>query len=259
MNAPDCICSPGRLPLGAFCAGRDDLEREALHDDRISIRAPRAGCDQAAATKKGFMSEFQSTRPVWGATGFGCLYVRPGSNFNPRAPCGARQWALVQEDVIRQFQSTRPVWGATPKLYHLAYYSKFQSTRPVWGATLCTLFFGGSFLVFQSTRPVWGATHCSMRFVCCIWYFNPRAPCGARPHIPCICGVVPRDFNPRAPCGARRCDTWISPRLWYFNPRAPCGARLGVALAVETFIAISIHAPRVGRDSRFSSNGSAFS
>lgn len=23
MNAPDCICSPGRLPLGAFCAGRD--------------------------------------------------------------------------------------------------------------------------------------------------------------------------------------------------------------------------------------------
>lgn len=45
MNAPDCICSPGRLPLGAFCAGRDDLEREALHDDRISIRAPRAGCD----------------------------------------------------------------------------------------------------------------------------------------------------------------------------------------------------------------------
>ena len=45
MNAPDCICSPGRLPLGVFCAGRDDLEREALHDDRISIRAPRAGCD----------------------------------------------------------------------------------------------------------------------------------------------------------------------------------------------------------------------
>lgn len=46
MNAPDCICSPGRLPLGAFCAGRDDLEREALHDDRISIHAPRVGARQ---------------------------------------------------------------------------------------------------------------------------------------------------------------------------------------------------------------------
>ena len=51
MNAPDCICSPGRLPLGAFCAGRDDLERESLHDDRISIRAPRAGCDKVHAPR----------------------------------------------------------------------------------------------------------------------------------------------------------------------------------------------------------------
>lgn len=48
MNAPDCICSPGRLPLGAFCAGRDDLEREALHDDRISIHAPRGGATPQA-------------------------------------------------------------------------------------------------------------------------------------------------------------------------------------------------------------------
>ena len=89
MNAPDCICSPGRLPLGAFCAGRDDLEREALHDDRISIHAPRVGRDVQAddpqllalisihAPRVGrdidvenanILFEFQSTRPVWGAT-----------------------------------------------------------------------------------------------------------------------------------------------------------------------------------------------
>ena len=69
MNAPDCICSPGRLPLGAFCAGRDDLEREALHDDRISIRAPRAGCDHYTLHVHLGFGIFQSTRPVWGATG----------------------------------------------------------------------------------------------------------------------------------------------------------------------------------------------
>ena len=68
MNAPDCICSPGRLPLGAFCAGRDDLEREALHDDRISIRAPRAGCDHYTLHVHLGFGIFQSTRPVWGAT-----------------------------------------------------------------------------------------------------------------------------------------------------------------------------------------------
>ncbi len=67
MNAPDCICSPGRLPLGAFCAGREDLEREALHDDRISIHAPGGG----ATTVRALMDAgalFQSTHPVRGAT-----------------------------------------------------------------------------------------------------------------------------------------------------------------------------------------------
>lgn len=46
MNAPDCICSPGRLPLGAFCAGRDG----------------RFGQDWPTRCA------FQSTPPVWGAT-----------------------------------------------------------------------------------------------------------------------------------------------------------------------------------------------
>lgn len=92
MNAPDCICSPGRLPLGAFCTGRDDLEREALHDDRISIRAPRAGCDFDGLKKLLNGTSFQSTRPVWGATRL--RQVRGKA---------------------RQFQSTRPMWGATTR------------------------------------------------------------------------------------------------------------------------------------------------
>ena len=59
-------------------------------------------------------------------------------------------------------------------------------------------------------------------------YFNPRAPCGARPH-----GGL---FFMR-----RKAD---------FNPRAPCGARRGGRLASDPRDHISIHAPRVGRDSR---------
>mgnify|MGYP001694578904 CR=1 FL=1 len=35
----------------------------------------------------------------------------------------------------------------------------------------------------------------------------------------------------------------------YFNPRAPCGARLRIAYIIVRFTTISIHAPRVGRDS----------
>lgn len=137
MNAPDCICSPGRLPLGAFCTGRDDLEREALHDDRISIRAPRAGCDFDGLKKLLNGTSFQSTRPVWGATRLRQVRgkarqfqsTRPmwGAttrtlwkrtvfwHFNPRAPCGARQQKytkllytlLRQKAILRQFHAKR--------------------------------------------------------------------------------------------------------------------------------------------------------
>ena len=138
MNAPDCICSPGRLPLGAFCAGRDDLEREALHDDRISIRAPRAGCDARAR------------RP--GATA-------PISIHAPRAGCDHVYDFPVP--AARAFQSTRPVWGATSTNSHGMTHRLFQSTRPVWGATTETDAATGN-PAFQSTRPVWGATRGSI-------------------------------------------------------------------------------------------------
>ena len=78
-------------------------------------------------------------------------------------------------------------------------------------------------------------------------------------------------FNPRAPCGARLLWFKYSTEFIYFNPRAPCGARRtehGEAVIREKFQStrpvwgatkaaagdrprqlISIHAPRVGRDS----------
>ena len=65
--------------------------------------------DKAAAAGN---NEFQSTRPVWGATLFYGISGR---------------WEI--------FQSTRPVWGATKNYGNNRYSYAFQSTRPVWGAT----------------------------------------------------------------------------------------------------------------------------
>ena len=158
MNAPDCICSPGRLPLGAFCTGRDDLEREALHDDRISIRAPRAGCDFDGLKKLLNGTSFQSTRPVWGATRLrqvrgkarqfqstrpvrgattsGGICVCRGRYFNPRAPCGAR---LVLPSHPRKRQPISihaPRVGRDEALLGCCRETAaFQSTHPVRGAT----------------------------------------------------------------------------------------------------------------------------
>ena len=111
-----------------------------------------------------------------------------------------------------------------------------------------------------------------MCFLSCLASFNPRAPCGARLRLR---GPFPYRwrFNPRAPCGARPLS---APRYGYhagFNPRAPCGARLVIYLPPrleglfqstrpvrgatclqqnqQNITAVSIHAPRAGRDSDY--------
>ncbi len=140
----------------------------------VSIHAPRAprpwlgsscfnprapcGARQGACSRHAEQREFQSTRPVRGATParFACQPVRPC--FNPRAPCGARPGRLLSPFTTALFQSTRPVRGATTKsrcawrnaasfnprapcgarrhvVGHVDRLAKFQSTRPVRGAT----------------------------------------------------------------------------------------------------------------------------
>ena len=80
---------------------------------RISIHAPRAGCDARPARPSARSTVFQSTHPVRGAT------------YNPSN--GGNNY---------QFQSTHPVRGATPfpRCRQWAAY-RFQSTHPVRGAT----------------------------------------------------------------------------------------------------------------------------
>ena len=247
MNAPDCICSPGRLPLGAFCAGRDDLEREALHDDRISIRAPRAGCDQAAATKKGFMSEFQSTRPVWGATRSPMWRSCSSRYFNPRAPCGARLlWFKYSTEFI-YFNPRAPCGARRTEHGEAVIREKFQSTRPVWGATKAAAGDRPRQLIsIHAPRVGRDGLHALFVQQGRISIHAPRVGRDAQPgERSWLCA----DFNPRAPCGAR---LWVPrPRKnsqRNFNPRAPCGARPGDLRHPLPGAPISIHAPRVGRD-----------
>ena len=191
--------------------------------------------------------EFQSTRPMRGATLGSILAAntqiisihaphagRDGDiygdkegldeNFNPRAPCGARQSRRFRYVRDRHFNPRAPC-GARPML------------RDQYGI----------YILFQSTRPMRGATSRSGKPLSRPRYFNPRAPCGARRSLAILQGIPPY-FNPRAPCGARRTTfAQVALRLQisihaphagrdlplrrnivprgYFNPRAPCGAR----------------------------------
>ena len=101
-------------------------------------------------------------------------------NFNPRSPCGERQFVKIVQLHRGQFQSTLPVWGATAAAATFVFFiQRFQSTLPVWGAT---------FAIGNGDSDV--------------LHFNPRSPCGERPDLDALEGFYGY-FNPRSPCGER--------------------------------------------------------
>ena len=79
------------ISIHAPRAGRDERAAELLGLSPISIHAPRAGRDESFRDQLQSLQAFQSTRPVRGAT-CAMYWENNGTcDFNPRAPCGARQ------------------------------------------------------------------------------------------------------------------------------------------------------------------------
>ena len=124
-----------RVSIHAPRVGRDDAAVDTHQRDRsFNPRAP-CGARRVATSVCDVSMLFQSTRPVWGATRSYLRLLLPilvsihaprvgrdnfvsssspvFSCFNPRAPCGARRFVVVDREKYLSFQSTRPVWGAT--------------------------------------------------------------------------------------------------------------------------------------------------
>ena len=96
--------------------------------------------------------------PLAGRDGFAGQITRVNGNFNPRAPCGARQIQRLHSQRAILISTHAPlagrdVMGRTTAGTLLL----FQPTRPLRGATGCCPTSGRS-LVFQPTRPLRGAT-----------------------------------------------------------------------------------------------------
>ena len=131
---------------------------ESVVEILISIHSPRAGRDSPA----------EARRSGW-------------ANFNPLAPCGARQLVHAYSAIAIEFQSTRPVRGETTSA-HLPHATSiyFNPLAP------CGARHHGHVIDDRSGQD-----------------FNPLAPCGAR-----LWTARPpsahQHFNPLAPCGARR-------------------------------------------------------
>ena len=207
---------------------------------------------------------------MWGATSANPSAENPSTDFNPRAPCGARLATYTSGAWGKVFQSTRPVWGAT---------KKYGNTRRPKGISIHAPRVGrdgqngrspSSSADFNPRAPC-GARLQSYRRDFQVYYFNPRAPCGARPriflaivnafkisiHAPRVgrdivaaiqLHTLPRFQSTRPVWGATTLAEALREKYDHFNPRAPCGARHGCRAVVILAHVISIHAPRVGRD-----------
>ena len=75
---------------------------------RISIHAPRAGCDCFRNFSAVKIKRFQSTHPMRGATARKSSIVPNVLHFNPRTPCGVRQQVSTQQQPTNYFNPRTP-------------------------------------------------------------------------------------------------------------------------------------------------------
>ena len=215
--------------------------------------------------------EFQSTRPMRGATNssfqryFFCHY------FNPRAPCGARRRNCNSMGQVHKISIHAPHAGRDCQAAHREPYCTNFNPRAPCGARLDVLFLHELTRCDFNPRTPCGARRFRYVTVAFVWSFQSTRPMrGATFYI--LPTMRARDISIHAPHAGRDagdkyitgsncisihaplagCDVehiqhtvWFSP---YFNPRAPCGARQGDHLGGTPLRAISIHAPHAGRD-----------
>ena len=148
----------------------------------------------------------------------------PSRNFNPRAPCGARQG--------------QPACGNC---------GAYFNPRAPCGARLRRSQGGRGIEQFQSTRPVRGATMTIEQRVA-VLEISIHAPRAGRDGEGGASGGESEDFNPRAPCGARLLAIMTLLLLSIFQSTRPVRGATRSAPADVISALISIHAPRAGRD-----------
>ena len=123
---------------------------------------------------------FQSTRPVWGATGVR-LPKEEKRNISIHAPRVGRDGARGRGEVQSVDISIHaPRVGRDRAHLWNGYNQRYFNPRAPCGA-----------------RPLWRTPYAARG------NFNPRAPCGARLACSSSHVVESQHFNPRAPCGAR--------------------------------------------------------
>ena len=136
--------------------------------------------------------EFQSTRPLRGATRPALHARRDLQYFNPRAPCGARpENDRRREAVTRDFNPRAPC-GARPCGRPSCRAVRYFNPRAPCGARHAAGLGAVQKDDISIHAPLAGRDTSCLVVITTTAYFNPRAPCGARPFarissVPLVC------------------------------------------------------------------------
>ncbi len=220
----------------------------------ISIHAPRGGSDpQAAAPRAPEREKFQSTLPAGGATR---EYFRA---LDPRlisihAPRGGSDEKKSQNSCFFEISIHAPRGGSDIKIIVSEHHSFYFNPRSPRGERLLLPFAVPTNYYFNPRSPRgerlrsdeqswWGR------------YFNPRSPRGERRLCVEQDDVAMRDFNPRSPRGERHPVAYDFKQVSIqFQSTLPAGGATCASGSFLGFSPISIHAPRGGSDSHFSTS-----
>ena len=219
---------------------------------QISIHAPHTGRDATNQQNAHSQQEFQSTRPIRGATRGQRRRITYGADFNPRAPYGARLASSSLETGRPLNFNPRAPYGARPQLCHLqSLYCSISIHAPHTGRDVPRSGPAHPPLCISIHAPHTGRDYGKQLSSWYCIHFNPRAPYGARHGLEQRLPVNNR-ISIHAPHTGR--DKRV-PKVYKkgknFNPRAPYGARRHHPQAANVSVVISIHAPHTGRDPIF--------
>ena len=169
------------------------------------------------------------------------------SDFNPRAPCGARHFAFAFHIKPKIISTHAPRAGRDARTARMSRDLRDFNPRAPCGARRCNCSICCCISLFQPTRPVRGATYP-------LWLksyasaISTHAPRAGRDYLePQLCRIH-HHFNPRAPCGARPVSADDERNEIKFQPTRPVRGATLTGIADENADMISTHAPRAGRD-----------
>ena len=214
------------ISIHAPLAGCDLYKVLQAHTAQISIHAPLAGRDNVVKDPYYAVAEFQSTRPLRGATAICSKTLAAPFNFNPRTPCGVRRCRAWYTRIGMRYFNPRTPCGV--RLLPLC----------IW-----------LFLVIISIHaPLAGCDHSQTPCTARNRYFNPRTPCGVRPRSTRRCRFPDPRFQSTHPLRGATAMMSHPPRGIVFQSTHPLrgATRQNEPLFIQ--VCISIHAPLAGCD-----------